>query len=181
VIGDDMIRCGHCDAQQLDGTIFCSECGASLLNTGARRETTAALNKADSDDAIPLVEEASATIVPAPLATTSEKTITLVVINSGRRIVLEADTQLLIGRKDNARGIYPDIDLGLDGGYDAGVSRRHALIAPNDEGFVLEDLGSANGTFINERQLSPNHPTPIVHGDEICLGTLILRFEPGSA
>jgi hypothetical protein len=174
-----MIHCSHCSAQQLDGTIFCSECGASLIQNVSRRETTAALNKAASDNSVPIVEESHSTLVPAPLPTASDKTITLVVINSGRRMVLEADTELLIGRKDNTRGIYPDIDLGLDGGYDAGVSRRHALITPTDDGFVLQDLGSANGTFVNEHQIPPNQPAPIAHGDEICLGTLILRFEIG--
>ena len=50
-------------------------------------------------------------------------------MNSGRRINLDIGDDLLIGRKDNARGIFPDVDLGLDGGYDAGVSRRHAILA----------------------------------------------------
>ena len=38
-------------------------------------------------------------------------------MNSGRRIKLIISDDLLIGRKDNARGIFPDVDLGLDGGY----------------------------------------------------------------
>ena len=55
--------------------------------------------------------------------------ITLQIMNSGRRINLDVADDLLIGRKDNARGIFPDVDLGLDGGFDAGVSRRHAILA----------------------------------------------------
>jgi pSer/pThr/pTyr-binding forkhead associated (FHA) protein len=101
----------------------------------------------------------------------------MVVINSGRRITLEGGDDLLVGRKDNQRGIYPDVDLGLDGGYDAGVSRRHAIISPQGGGFVIEDLASANGTFVNGRRLQPETPTPIRHGDELKFGTLILRFE----
>lgn len=171
-----MQRCSHCNAQQMDGTIFCSECGASLLTGGARRETTASLNKS-AGGLSTVVEEVAPVVVPAPAA--AAQTISLVVINSGRRIVLDAGEELLVGRKDNQRGIYPDVDLGLDGGYDAGVSRRHAIITPSGAGYNLEDLASANGTFVNGQRLAPQAPAAIAHGDEIKFGTLILRFEIG--
>jgi pSer/pThr/pTyr-binding forkhead associated (FHA) protein len=117
-------------------------------------------------------------VVPAPTPSAGQ-TITLVVINSGRRIVLDAGDDLLVGRKDNQRGIYPDVDLGLDGGYDAGVSRRHAIIGAQSGAYALSDLASANGTFVNGHRLAPDTPTPIRHGDELKFGTLILRFEIG--
>jgi pSer/pThr/pTyr-binding forkhead associated (FHA) protein len=171
-----MIRCSHCNAQQLNGTIFCAECGASLMSADPRRETTTALNK--PNEGLPAVaEEAPHTVVAAPAPTAGVPGISVVVINSGRRISLEAGEELLVGRKDNQRGIYPDVDLGLDGGYDAGVSRRHALITPGANGYTLEDLASANGTFINGRRLPAQTPTPITSGDELKFGTLILRFE----
>jgi pSer/pThr/pTyr-binding forkhead associated (FHA) protein len=99
------------------------------------------------------------------------------IMNSGRRINLEIGDDLLIGRKDNARGIFPDVDLGLDGGYDAGVSRRHAILAHKQDVFTIEDLGSSNGTFINGRRLDPQSPAPIEHGDELKCGTLLIRVE----
>lgn len=167
-----MQRCTHCNAQQLEGTIFCSECGASLIAAGSRSETTASLNKAASGDGPPVVHE----VAPPPSTT---PVVSLVVINSGRRIALEGADDLLVGRKDNQRGIYPDVDLGLDGGYDAGVSRRHAIITPQSGGYAIEDLASANGTFVNGRRLQPQTSTPIRHGDELKFGTLILRFEIG--
>ncbi|MCG8351728.1 MAG: FHA domain-containing protein [Chloroflexales bacterium] len=92
-------------------------------------------------------------------------------------MAFDASEELLIGRKDNAKGIFPDIDMGLDGGYDAGVSRRHAIISFQNGVFVVEDLESANGTFINGDQLQPHVHTPLHHGDELKLGTLILRIE----
>jgi hypothetical protein len=162
----------------MNGAIFCSECGASLISAGPRRETTNSLNRA-ADGISAVVEDAPPTLVPAPAAVPVLAGICLVVINSGRRINLEAGEELLVGRKDNQRGIYPDVDLGLDGGYDAGVSRRHAIISPRAKGYLLEDLGSANGTFINGHRLSPQSPSPIAHGDELKFGTLILRFEIG--
>lgn len=169
-----MLRCSHCNSQQLAGTIFCSECGASLQPSPSRRETTAALNKAAAAGPS-TVEELAPPAAAAPARTAP--TVCLVVINSGRRIVVDGGQELLVGRKDNQRGIYPDVDLGLDGGYDAGVSRRHALIAPGPGGFTLEDLSSANGTFVNGQRLQPQAPAPLRNGDELKFGTLILRLE----
>lgn len=171
-----MIRCSHCNAQQMNGAIFCSECGAALINNRPNRETTTSLNQ--ETDGIPSFVEESPQTIDAPTAQRSGiQSISLVVINSGRRINLEASDDLLVGRKDNQRGIFPDVDLGLDGGYDAGVSRRHAIIGVQEKDYVLEDLASANGTFVNGRRLAPQAPTPIRHGDELKFGTLILRFE----
>jgi hypothetical protein len=170
-----MQRCSHCNAQQFDGAIFCAECGASLLASPTRRETTASLNKAAAGGPSAF-EELMPKVVDAP-APSAAPLVCLVVINSGRRIVVDGGQELLVGRKDNQRGIYPDVDLGLDGGYDAGVSRRHAIITPQAGGFVIEDLASANGTFVNGRRLQPQSPVPIRSGDEVKFGTLILRFE----
>jgi pSer/pThr/pTyr-binding forkhead associated (FHA) protein len=114
---------------------------------------------------------------PAP----SGPRITLVIMNSGRRINLDIGDDLLIGRKDNARSIFPDIDLGLDGGYDSGVSRRHAILAHADGIYTIEDLGSANGTFVGGRRLTAQVPTRIENGDELKCGTLLIRIEFGGS
>ncbi|GJM41363.1 MAG: hypothetical protein DHS20C20_16450 [Ardenticatenaceae bacterium] len=58
---------------------------------------------------------------------------------------------------------------------DAEISRRHAQITPKTNNFVLEDLGSTNGTFINGIRL--NQPTLLKHGDSVEFGdTVRLRF-----
>src|SRR5579859_5483500 len=115
--------CYNCRSNQLDGTIFCSECGASLLQA-RRHETTASLGQHLPVEQRPV----SAPLPPAP-PVQNEPMFALVILNSGRRIKLHINEDLLIGRKDDVRGIYPDVDLGLDGGYDAGVSRRHAILS----------------------------------------------------
>src|SRR5215211_1447975 len=48
------------------------------------------------------------------------------------------------------------------------VSRKHACISKTDEGYLLEDLNSSNGTFINEVRLSK--PGILSNGDNIALG-----------
>lgn len=117
--------------------------------------------------------------VPAPGPESSVPTLTLVIMNSGRRIKLDVSDDLLIGRKDNARGIFPDVDLGLDGGYNAGVSRRHAILAYKEGVYTVEDLDSANGTFVNGRRLTPQSVTALANGDELKCGTLLMRVEFG--
>src|SRR5262245_7808749 len=164
--------CNNCQSKQFDGTIFCSECGASLAPT-TRRETTMSLGQRGSTDNFAPEPIGMPDPTPAPAG----PRITLQIMNSGRRINLEMVDDLLIGRKDNARGIFPDVDLGLDGGYDAGVSRRHAILAHKQDSYTIEDLDSSNGTFVNGRRLAPQTPTIIEHGDELKCGTLLIRVE----
>ncbi len=50
----------------------------------------------------------------------------------------------LIGRVSHSRGIFPDIDCELD----SGCSRRHAMLSTDGNRWWIEDLDSANGTFV---------------------------------
>ena len=54
------------------------------------------------------------------------------------------------------------------------VSRQHAVINYRSGMFVLTDLGSANGTFLNDQQVA--QPLPLVAGDVIRLYVPILQF-----
>ncbi len=50
------------------------------------------------------------------------------------------------------------------------VGRKHVRVTERNGEFYVEDLGSANHTFINGTQLAPEQPTPIHDGDVIALG-----------
>lgn len=54
------------------------------------------------------------------------------------------------------------------------VSRQHAVINYREGVFTINDLGSANGTFVNDRRLT--EPFPLAHGDVIRLYVPILNF-----
>jgi pSer/pThr/pTyr-binding forkhead associated (FHA) protein len=54
------------------------------------------------------------------------------------------------------------------------VSRQHAVINYRDGIFMITDLGSANGTFVNDRQLT--EPFPLASGDEIRLYVPTMTF-----
>ncbi len=112
-----------------------------------------------------------------PPLPSSERRFCATVLNSSRRLDLPLSTPLLIGRQDAARGHYPEIDLNHDGGFDSGVSRRHARISLAEGATYIEDLDSANGSFINDQRLEPRTSYRLQPGDELRLGSLILRVE----
>jgi DNA-binding winged helix-turn-helix (wHTH) protein len=77
---------------------------------------------------------------------------------------------------DNVLGRAPDSAVRIDA---PGVSRHHARITLNDEGALLEDLESKNGTHLRGRRLDA--PAPLQDGDPFRLGSqsLVFRRSPG--
>ncbi len=56
---------------------------------------------------------------------------------------------------------------------EAGVSRRHARVSLQGERWVIQDLHSTNGTFVNGRRIGAK---ALRHGDRVHLGPVMLRF-----
>ena len=69
-------------------------------------------------------------------------------------VVLGVDN--LIGRASVSRNIHPEVDCGID----SGVSRRQARLSTDSTRWYVEDLGSANGTFVGPAA-GPLPTTPI--------------------
>lgn len=65
-------------------------------------------------------------------------------------------------------GRHPLSDVRFDSERDLDVSVRHAAILRKTDGYVLQDLGSKNGTYVNGRRLSAD--TPLSSGDVIGFG-----------
>lgn len=82
--------------------------------------------------------------------------------------------RVVLGRSDvDDTHSRPDIDLINCNAINNGISRRHAAIEVNsDNTYILHDLGSRNGTFINDVQIESNQSHPIQDGDKIRLGRL---------
>ena len=57
---------------------------------------------------------------------------------------------------------------------DSSVSARHARVFRTAEGFMIEDVGSRNGTFVNSEKLTGKRL--LVEGDLVRLGKIILTF-----
>ena len=96
--------------------------------------------------------------------------------DAGRRIDVPVQDVVIVGREDMRSGIRPDVDLTLDGASAAGISRRHCRLLHQPEGWYVEDLMSTNYTVLNGKPLQAHVPVRVIHGDELRLGKLRLRF-----
>jgi hypothetical protein len=87
-----------------------------------------------------------------------------------RRIGLDKGTTL-IGRHNHDQGVEPEIDLGIHP-VDRGVSTQHAVLRIRDSGLTVTDLGSTNGTSLNDSDdfLANGEETPLSDGDRIHVG-----------
>ena len=74
-----------------------------------------------------------------------------------------ANERMTIGRS-------PEAEIFLD---DVTVSRNHALLVRRRDGLFVDDLGSLNGTYVNQRRIESHHLTD---GDELQVGKYKLTY-----
>ena len=84
----------------------------------------------------------------------------------GRRVQVGAEP-LTIGRS-------PNCEVPID---QESVSRKHCQIRFEDGGFLVRDLGSTNGTYVNDDLIEPQGR--LRHGDQLKVGRTILKFIVG--
>jgi hypothetical protein len=195
------IRCHSCSTDNSNTAQYCDECGAKLAVQVRRSLASASpdgIPAGLSDSELDLARgprktlgagesgfpmragrteqlEASSTGVGTPVRAR------LLVVRSGRvgHEFQLTGTQWSIGRWDPERGVFPDVDLGVDD-PESSVSRRHARILYSNGQFLVEDLGSKNGTFINRgARLIPGRCYLVQDGDEVIVGKTFLRFVVG--
>jgi len=102
---------------------------------------------------------------------------TLVFLVDGHRdpVSLTVVTASILGRQKTGSSETDILNLGPFGAFDKGVSRTHARIVRQDNAFLVEDLDSANGTFVNGQLLHPHESHRLRSGDELRLGELRMR------
>jgi serine/threonine protein kinase len=155
-LGSETVRvaivfCGFCGGRIAADDIFCAHCGS--------RQPLAA-------------GESSANLTPARA---TAKLIVAGTTELDASFLLQKDSNL-VGRTDPLSNIFPEVDLSR---FDpqTKVSRRHARIWREGESFLVEDLGSVNGTVINDViRLEPRQPRPLDSGDRIKMGETTLHF-----
>jgi parallel beta-helix repeat protein len=138
--------CLQCGAELPQGAKFCGHCGAPVL--------------------------AQAPPTPSPEAAGGEWNVFgsslsgRLIVQSGMEEGREFDLSDLvhIGRTE-------DNEIVLD---DPEVSRRHASISRRQADYILEDLGSSNGTFLNEQQIA--EPSILRDGDRVRVGSTTFIF-----
>jgi FHA domain-containing protein/zinc ribbon protein len=150
------VYCPECGFQNPETANYCSRCGALLVRDELGQETTMSYTpeEADAEGATEILEDVG---IKGPA---------LVVRAGGGRtgeIFQPSGDRTLIGRS-------PDCDVFLD---DVTVSRKHAVLIERDGGFVIEDQGSLNGTFVNRRRIDSGK---LEDGDEVQIGKYRLTF-----
>ena len=146
--------CPECGIRNSEGASFCVRCGASLLVDQPESATTLSY--------VPGEEAAEA----ASFAAVSGEDACLVIRSGGGR----AGETYVLRDKQVGIGRHPDAAIFLD---DVTVSRNHALVVREDDGWVIVDEGSLNGTFVNRRR---GERTVLSDGDEIQIGKYKLTF-----
>lgn len=148
------VYCGFCGGRIAADDVFCAHCGARQPMSG---------------------------VGSSPLLHAPRPTAKLVVAGTTEldaSFILQKDSNLL-GRTDPHSNIFPEIDLSR---FDpeTKVSRRHARIWLEGETFLVEDLGSVNGTVINDSvRLAPRQPRVLDSGDKLRVGETTLHFLVG--
>ncbi len=98
----------------------------------------------------------------------------LTLVATGQKIPMNG-SQLIIGRSDPIRQIFPEVDLStLD--TDRMVSRRQARVTQHDGRFYVEDLKALNATRLNGVALPPNEEYELQDGDMLRAGNIEIRF-----
>jgi pSer/pThr/pTyr-binding forkhead associated (FHA) protein len=149
-----MIECPVCKSVSPENALFCEECGSYLPLS-------------DSQAADP-------EIGPLEAKEVHGAKILILSIQDGDIIELPLSREVIIGRLDAERAIFPDVDLTNEQGIEKGLSRRHARISRREGQVFLEDLHSLNGTLLNTTRLVPDLPYPLKDGDRVQLGKLVL-------
>jgi len=168
------VFCTHCGHQNPDSARFCSGCGTALQSAGepaAHAENTSTISLTALDKTI----EAEGGPVPSltspegPLEALPPGSALLVVKrgpNAGSRFLLDADV--------TTAGRHPESDIFLD---DVTVSRRHAEFAREGSSFLVRDVGSLNGTYLNRERIEV---AALAGGDEVQIGKYRLVFLLGA-
>jgi serine/threonine-protein kinase len=145
----EMVYCGFCGGRIAYDDVYCAHCG--------QRQPLAVASAA--------LKSARATAKLVVMGTTE--------LDSSFQLHKENS---LVGRSDPHSQIFPEVDLSK---FDpqTKISRRHARIFRKGDVYLVEDLGSVNGTVLNDAlRLAPHQPRALESGDKLRLGETTLHF-----
>jgi hypothetical protein len=162
-----IVVCSNCGKSQELEDLFCANCGAKLVeDAGKGLPSSAELGGLTTTR----LQSSGALSVPQANARLS-----LHIIRSGQILPLDGPGEYIVGRVSEGQSILPDVDLEPYAAYESGVSRLHARITVEDSQIWITDLGSANGTRLNDQKLAPHQAYPLSHKDVLRLGRLSIQ------
>ena len=168
------INCPTCGLEQEKNDLFCSNCGSELAGTG--KLGTSPADSVNMGGLVTNKLERSGTL-PVPI---TKGRLNLHIIRSGQILPLNSPGQYIVGRVSKGQSILPDVDLEPYTAYESGVSRLHARIRIEEHAIWITDLGSANGTRLNNEKLTPHQDYPLSNKDVVRLGRLNVQALVGN-
>ena len=163
-----MSQCPTCQKEYRKGTLICENCGANLLIGG--RDDGGVTTK------IQPIEKSKGGRSGWGPSIFKKNQVVIHIESVSEPITLTVTSRILLGRYDSVSDYTPDLDLTPYQAGSKGVSRLHASIQRTGDRLELVDLDSANGTYINGKQLRARTPGILRDGDEIRLGNLVLHI-----
>jgi FHA domain/zinc-ribbon domain len=159
------VFCTACGEENPEGARYCARCGTALVVRGGDRmtDTTSTISLAGTDldgdqlDELDADAAAAAALLPGTALLAVRRG-----PNAGARFLLDSDLTLV--------GRHPDSDIFLD---DVTVSRRHAEFYRQGDRFIVRDVGSLNGTYVNRERIEE---AILNEGDEVQVGKFRLAF-----
>ena len=162
-----MITCPSCKNEEFSGALFCSKCGTQIILSQDDYPTNVI-----QGEVIEEFNELKAPTFPKPPSDASDSRVAIHILEDGNIIHIHGRNEFTFGRSTEGQTIIPDIDLSTFKAYEAGVSRLHANLNIQGIDVSIQDLGSANGTRINEDRIEPLTEYDLKHGDIVSLGRL---------
>jgi pSer/pThr/pTyr-binding forkhead associated (FHA) protein len=165
------MQCPNCQHWNEPGSRFCEECGTELTGQNAPASPQVSVRPAAADE-LPQTPEQDLIPADSPAAA-SPYTGPRLTLNATGTIFRLGDA-VVIGREDATLQI--DLDGYPDGKF---ISHHHAQITKVSDTYYVEDLGSSNHTWVNEKRLAQGQAEPLKEGDVLRLGKLELTFHEG--
>jgi pSer/pThr/pTyr-binding forkhead associated (FHA) protein len=161
-VAEAYVHCNKCGHRNPPGSNFCSSCGAPL--DVVREEQTITFHPTDPfQDAPGPADDATVSLADIPVGDG------VLVVRAGP----QAGLKVLLSGSLTRLGRHPDSDVFLD---DITVSRRHCEIERTSNGYVVRDVGSLNGTYLNQERVEQGE---VHNGDELQVGKFRLVFLQG--
>ncbi|HYO31604.1 MAG TPA: FHA domain-containing protein [Nocardioidaceae bacterium] len=161
--------CTECGHQNPDNARFCAQCGHRLASAERPVDSTSTLSfggpdRSDVDGVgVSAADEAAVDALPRGSA--------LLIVQRGP----SAGSRFLLDTNEVSAGRHPDSEIFLD---DVTVSRRHAVFRRTSDGYLVADVGSLNGTYVNRDRIDE---VLLSNGDEVQIGKYRLVYYSSTA
>ena len=158
--------CPVCKRKNEEDVVQCAYCGAEMEPAGSSPPTTEKI--AGATIAFPKSPKIKTDLL------IPDGGIAVFLLDTSNPIAVYAIDEFVLGRASEG-SLEEIVDLTPYGAFSSGVSRRHAMVRRKKTGYEIIDLDSTNGTWVNEKRLTPTKAYGLQNGATIRLGQLRLQ------